>query len=294
MHEEVGRDVDRLGVAIASRHHSTSAVDVNKLRRHVADKTDDSVGEQDRALKEEDCEQSPEERLGDVDAGLANGRLWVTLERSSWRGGTLGVEDGREARWRLALVLHRHLLAELAVVSLAGIARRSRNRTLHVFADRLSAWVHVAVNLRLEVLVERHGVGRCVALMALYAGGISRGTASFEAGHGFAGRGLLYAEVKKCCWLCCLACDIAVKADVCMRKRAIVCQREGADAAVLSRWIKNTLGGQRALARKALSSKPLVDKENSEEQWKAKAIVYVELATAAGEGEGGESRERKQ
>jgi hypothetical protein len=74
------------------------------------------------------------------------------------------------------------------------------------------------------------------------------------------------------------------KADVRMRKRASVCQREGAGAAVLSRYIKNTLGDQRALARKALSSKPSVNKENSEEQWKAKAIVDVELATAAGEG----------
>ena len=74
------------------------------------------------------------------------------------------------------------------------------------------------------------------------------------------------------------------KADVRMRKRASVCRREDADAAVLSRWIKNTLGGQRALARKALSSKPLLNKGNSEEQWKAKAIVDVELATAAGEG----------
>ena len=74
------------------------------------------------------------------------------------------------------------------------------------------------------------------------------------------------------------------KADVRMRKRASVCQREGADVAVLGRYIKNTLGDQRTLARKALSSKPLVNKENSEEQWKAEAIVDVELATAAGEG----------
>jgi hypothetical protein len=74
------------------------------------------------------------------------------------------------------------------------------------------------------------------------------------------------------------------KADVRMRKRASVFQLEGAGAAVLSRYIKNTLGDQRALARKALPSKPLVNKENSEEQWKAKAIVDVELATAAGEG----------
>lgn len=127
----------------------------------------------------------------------------------------------------------------------------------------MSAWVHVAVDLSLEVLVERHGVGRCVALMVLYAGGRSRGTAAFEAGRGFAGRGLLYAETQKCDWLCCLACGIAVKADVRMRKRASVCQRESAGAAVLSRWMKNTLGGQRALAQEALSSKPLVNKGNS-------------------------------
>ena len=100
--------------------------------------------------------------------------------------------------------------------------------------------------------------------------------------------------MQKCVWLCCLACDAAVKADVRMRKRASVCRREDADAAVLSRWIKNTLGGQRALARKALSSKPLVNKGNSEEQWEAKAIVDVELATAAGGGWIGESRGREQ
>lgn len=122
MHEEVGRDVDGLSVTIASRNYSTCAVDVHKLRRHVADKTDHSVGEQDRALKEKDCEQSPEERLGDVDASLANRRLWVAFELPSWRCRTLGVEDGREARRWLVLVLHRHLLAELAVVGLDGIA----------------------------------------------------------------------------------------------------------------------------------------------------------------------------
>ena len=63
---------------------------------------------------------------------------------------------------------------------------------------------------------------------------------------------------------------------------------------MLSRWIKNTLGGQRALAHKALSSKPLVNKGNSEEQWRAKAIVGTKLATAAGEGWIGQSRGREQ
>ena len=95
--------------------------------------------------------------------------------------------------------------------------------------------------------------------------------------------------MQKCVWLCCLACDVAVKAgvlkaDVRMRKRTSVCQLESADAAVLSRQIKNTLGGQRALVQRALSSKPLVNKGNSEEQWKPEAIVDVELATAADEG----------
>jgi hypothetical protein len=56
--------------------------------------------------------------------------------------------------------------------------------------------------------------------------------------------------MQKCVRLCCLACDVAVKADVRMRKRASVCQRESVDAAVLSRWIKNTLGGQRGLAER--------------------------------------------
>lgn len=63
---------------------------------------------------------------------------------------------------------------------------------------------------------------------------------------------------------------------------------------MLIRWIKNTLGGQRALAHKALSSKPLVNKGNSEEQWKAKAVVGTKLATAAGEGWIGVSRGREQ
>lgn len=93
---------------------------------------------------------------------------------------------------------------------------------------------------------------------------------------------------------CFLACDAAVKADVRMRKGASVCQREDTDTTVLVRWIKNTLGGQRALAHKALSSKPLVNKGNSEEQWKAKAIVGTKLATAAGERWIRESRGREQ
>ena len=70
---------------------------------------------------------------------------------------------------------------------------------------------------------------------------------------------------------------------VCARERVFV-NGKTLILPCLAGGIKNTLGGQRALARKALSGKPLVNKENSEEQWKAEAIVDVELATAAGEG----------
>ena len=72
----------------------------------------------------------------------------------------------------------------------------------------------------------------------------------------------------------------AVLLAVLLSKLVFVCAREQVFVngktlmlLCLADGIKNTLGGQRALARKALSGKPLVDKENSEEQWKAKAIV---------------------
>jgi hypothetical protein len=141
--------------------------------------------------------------------------LWVTLEFPSRCGRTFGVEDGREARWRLAppLIFHRHLFAELAVVSLERLVRGSRNWDFVVFADGVSARVHVVVDLSLEVLVEGHVVERCDALMALYADGQTAGTAAFEAGHGFAGRGLLYAKVRLVDYAVLLAVLLLSKGD---------------------------------------------------------------------------------
>lgn len=159
---------------------------MNKLRGHVADEADDSVCEQSCALEEHDSEDSPEDRLRDVHAGFANRVLRVALELPGRRDRALGVEDGGEARWRLALVLHRHLLAELLVVDLS----RTLHRDFLVLADGLSAWVHVAADLSLEVLIEGHGVDRSGALVR-HAYARWTGTAALKAGHGFAGRGLL-------------------------------------------------------------------------------------------------------
>ena len=166
MHEEVWRDVNGLSVAVTAGYYGTCTVNVNKLRWHVADKANHSVGEQNRALKEEHCEQSPEERFRDVNAGLTNGRLRVALELTGRCGRTFRVEDGRETRRWLPLVLHCYLLVELAVFGIKRVARGGGNRTLHIFADRLSAWDHVVVDLSLEVLVERRVVGRRVTLVA--------------------------------------------------------------------------------------------------------------------------------
>lgn len=166
-HVEVRGDVDGLRVAIAPSHHSTCAVGVDELRLHVVHKADDGVCEQGCALKHEDREQSPEEWLGDVNATrLASGLLRVALESSSRSGRNLrlsrdfGVEDGREARWQvvMTLILHRHLLIEVAVVGLLKVWRRIRQWALLVLTGGRSDRVHVAVDLGLKVLVECRGV----------------------------------------------------------------------------------------------------------------------------------------
>jgi hypothetical protein len=167
---------------------------VNEGRRDVVDQTDDSVCEQDRALEEEDGEHSPEDRLWDVHARSASGWLWVALKLPSWRSGSLGVEDGGEARRWLALVLHRHLLAVLFIIGLGKVGRAERHRNFQVFAGGVPVGVHVAVDLSLEVLVERHGVEGSGTRMVRHADSRATGTAAFEAGHWFADRGLLYAR----------------------------------------------------------------------------------------------------
>jgi hypothetical protein len=150
---------------------------VDELRLHVVHKADDGVCEQGRALKQENGEQSPEEGLCDVDAtGLASGLLRIAFESPGGSGRNLelgrkfGVEDGREARWQvvLTLILHRHLLVELAL----GDGHRGLLALTGGRGDR----VHVAVDLGLEVLVECRGVerversGALVALAALHVG----------------------------------------------------------------------------------------------------------------------------
>jgi hypothetical protein len=142
---------------------------VNERWRDVVDQTDDSVCEQDRAFEEEDGEHSPEDRLRDVHARSARGLLWVALKRPGWRGGSLGVEDGGEARRRLALVLHRHLLAVLFIIGLRRVGRAEGHRVLQVFAGGVPVWVHVAVDLSVEVPVERHSVEGSGALIVRHA-----------------------------------------------------------------------------------------------------------------------------
>ena len=130
-HVEVRGNVDGLRIAITSSHHS--AVGVDQMRLHVVHKADNGVCEQGGTLKHEDRKQSPKERLGDVNATrLASGLLRVALESPSGSGRNVefgrefGVEDGREARWQvvMTLILHRHLLVELAMVGLFKIWRR--------------------------------------------------------------------------------------------------------------------------------------------------------------------------
>jgi hypothetical protein len=140
-HVEVRGDVDGLSVAIAPSHHSTCTVSMNELRLHVVHKADDCVCEQGRAFEHENREQSPEERPCDVNAtGLASGLLRVASEspgrsgRSLELGRKFGVEDGREARWQvvLILILHRHLLVELKIVGLFKVWRSDRQRAFLV------------------------------------------------------------------------------------------------------------------------------------------------------------------
>jgi hypothetical protein len=120
--------------------------------------------------------------------------LWVALKCLSWRGRSLGVEDGRESRRWLALVLHRHLLAVLFVVGLGRVGRAEGDRNFQVFAGGVPVGVHVAVDLSLEVLVERHGVEGSGALVIGHADSRATGSAALKAEHGFADRGLLYAR----------------------------------------------------------------------------------------------------
>jgi hypothetical protein len=226
-HVEVRRNVDRLRVAVTSRHHNTCTVGVNERWRDVVDQTDDSVCEQDRALKEEDGENRPEDRLRDVHARPAGGLLWVALKRPSWSGGSLGVEDCREARWRLALVLHRHLLAVLFVVGLGRVGRAEGDRNFQVFAGGVPVGVHVAVDLSLEVLVERHGVERSGALVIRHAECRPTVSAALKAGHGFADRGLLYARG---------VIGYAVLLAMVLSKLISVCARERVFAERKKRW----------------------------------------------------------
>jgi hypothetical protein len=167
---------------------------VNERRRDVVDQTDDSVCEQDRTFEEEDGEHSPEDRLRDVHARSACRLLWVALKFPGWRSGSLGVEDGGEARRWLALVLQRHLLAVLFIIGLGKVGRAERHRNFQIFAGGVPVGVHVVVDLSLEVLVERHGVEGSGALVVRHDDSRATETAAFEAGHEFADRGLLYAR----------------------------------------------------------------------------------------------------
>jgi hypothetical protein len=144
-HVEVRGDVDGLRVAITPSHNSTCTIGVDELRLHVAHEADDGVCEQSRALKHENREQSPEEWLGDVNATrLATGLLRVALEspvrsgRNLRLGREFGVEDGREARWQvvMTLILHRHLLVEVAIVGLLKVWRRRRQWAFLVLTRR--------------------------------------------------------------------------------------------------------------------------------------------------------------
>lgn len=157
---------------------------MDELRWHVVHETNDGVGEQRCAFEEEDGEQSPKDGLWKVHARLASRLLWVALEgpgRGSSR--SFRVEDSGEARWQLVLVLHRHLLVVLLVVCLESSGRGRWNRGLAVFTAGDSAWVHVAVDLCLEVFVERDGVARCGALITLHVHGRWAGCAALGSGH---------------------------------------------------------------------------------------------------------------
>ena len=58
----------------------------------------------------------------------------------------------------MTLILHRHLLIEVAVVGLLKVWRRIRQWALLVLTRGRSDRVHVAVDLGFEVLVECRGV----------------------------------------------------------------------------------------------------------------------------------------
>ena len=136
---------------------------MNKLGWHVVDQTNDSVGKQQCRLEHKDSEQSPKERLGDVDTRLARRLLWVALKGPRWSCGAFGVEDGREARRQLilaALVLDRHLLVEFAILGFRRGCYANRSLAFDIVAGASARWSHVVVDLSLEVLVEGHGAAR--------------------------------------------------------------------------------------------------------------------------------------
>lgn len=114
-HEEVRRDVNRMGAAVAAGHHSSVGQNPGW---HVADQADHSVCEQSGSLEEEDCKESPEHSLGHVYARMAVRILGIALESFGWGGRQFGLEDGGETRRQLLLttVLHRHLLVKLAIL----------------------------------------------------------------------------------------------------------------------------------------------------------------------------------
>ena len=165
---------------------------MNELRLHVVHKADDGVCEQGRALEQEDCKQSPEEGLCDVNATrLASGLLRIACEspggssRNLECGREFGVEDGREARWQVVvtLILHGYLLVELALFK---VWRSDGHGSLLALTGGRGGRVHVAVDLGLKVLVECRGVERSGALIALHGVALHvglTGTAAPKAGH---------------------------------------------------------------------------------------------------------------
>lgn len=141
---------------------------MNKLGWHVVDQTNDGVGEQQCALEHENSEQSPEERLADVDTGLARRLLWVTLKRCRRSCRAFGFEDGRETRRELvlaALVLDRHLLVELAILRLRRHVSADRSLAFEIVAGASTGSGHVVVDLSFEVVIEGHGAARSSAVL---------------------------------------------------------------------------------------------------------------------------------
>jgi hypothetical protein len=91
------------------------------------------------------------------------------------------------------------------------------------------AGVHVAVDLSLEVLVERHGVEGSGALIVRHADSRATGTAAFKTGHGFADRGLLYARA---------VFGYAVLLAMVLSKLIFACARERVFAERKKRWCR--------------------------------------------------------